>query len=97
MCECETGVQSLHHVLFTCQSTDAIRQRNSVASNLAEFFDDLGNAKKLRMIEKLLKLVIVSFCVLILFIFTFVAIVVFWTKIKNNRSIAQTNAISATT
>ena len=56
LCKCGTGVQTLHHVLFTCPVTEPLRERNFVARNLAEFFDDLGNAEKLKMMETLLDL-----------------------------------------
>ena len=57
LCNYQKATQTLKHVIFNCELTEAIRQKEFTATNVTEFFDDLRNAsEKLREIEVILKL-----------------------------------------
>ena len=57
LCNCQIATQTLKHVIFNCELTKAIRQKEFTATNLTEFFDDLRNvSEKLREIEVILQI-----------------------------------------
>ena len=57
LCNCQKTTQTLKHVIFNCELTEAIQQKEFTATNFTEFFDDLRNAsEKLREIEVILKI-----------------------------------------
>ena len=56
MCKCNVGIQDMNHVLFQCELTQTIRNRNFHYNNLCEFFSDIRKAPDiLRTIEHILK------------------------------------------